>query len=92
MFDDGISAEYPEHEEWIYGYAIYELKERYGLETKIVQVKTTYCQYLARRFFGGKPAHQPTEERGENGERRGSLIDVLPALKEDGEFTAGNGS
>ncbi len=37
MFDAETSAELPEHEEWIYSYAIPLLKSRYGINTAIVQ-------------------------------------------------------
>ena len=42
MFDENISAELPEHEEWIHGHAIPLLKEKYNLETTIVQAKRSY--------------------------------------------------
>jgi hypothetical protein len=37
MFDNTISAEYPEHEDWIHSKAIPLLKSRYGISTTIVQ-------------------------------------------------------
>ena len=43
MFDDEISAELPEHEEFIHTKAIPLLWERYGIKTTIVQAKETYC-------------------------------------------------
>ena len=47
MFDEEISAELPEHEEFIHTKAIPLLWERYGIKTTIVQAKETYCS----RFF-----------------------------------------
>lgn len=47
MFDDTISAELPEHEDFIHSKAIPLLKSRYGIKTTIVQAKETYCS----RFF-----------------------------------------
>ena len=55
MFDDEISAELPEHENFIYQIAIPTLEKRYGIKTTVVQAKETYCS----RFYtvyqrGGK--------------------------------------
>lgn len=47
MFDDKISAELPEHEEFIHTKAIPLLESRYGIKTTIVQASETYCS----RFF-----------------------------------------
>lgn len=47
MFDDKISAELPEHEEFIHTKAIPLLESRYGIKTTIVQATETYCS----RFF-----------------------------------------
>ena len=47
MFDEKISAELPEHEEFIHTKAIPLLRERYGIKTTIVQAAETYCS----RFF-----------------------------------------
>lgn len=47
MFDEEISAELPEHEEFIHTKAIPLLWKRYGIKTTIVQAKETYCS----RFF-----------------------------------------
>lgn len=47
MFDEKISAELPEHEEFIHTKAIPLLWERYGIKTTIVQAEETYCS----RFF-----------------------------------------
>lgn len=43
MFDKNISAEFPEHEEFIHGKAIPILEKRYGIKTTIVQSGKTYC-------------------------------------------------
>lgn len=53
MFDDTISAELPEHEEFIYKIAIPLLKSRYGIETEIVQGEVTYCDVFFRQFQKG---------------------------------------
>ena len=54
MFNDTISAELPEHEEWIHCHAIPLLRSRYGIETTIVQSEQTYCdQFYAVRQKGG---------------------------------------
>lgn len=47
MFDDKISAELPEHEDFIHNKAIPLLWSRYGIKTTIVQATETYCS----RFF-----------------------------------------
>lgn len=47
MFDDKISAELPEHEDFIHTKAIPLLWNRYGIKTTIVQATETYCS----RFY-----------------------------------------
>ena len=54
MFDDHISAELPEHEEWIHAHAIPLLESRYGIKTEIVQTKVSYCDVFYRKFETGK--------------------------------------
>lgn len=54
MFDDDISAEYPEHEEFIHGKAIPLLEKRYGIKTDIVQADTTYVKQFFKVFSRGK--------------------------------------
>lgn len=54
MFDDKISAEFPEHEEFIYGKAIPMLESRYGIKTNIVQAKRTYCDCFSKIYQKGK--------------------------------------
>lgn len=48
MLDDEISAELPEHEDFIYQTAIPALEKRYGIKTTIVQAKKTYCSTFYR--------------------------------------------
>ena len=55
MFDDEITAELPEHEEFIHEKAIPLLKSRYGIKTTIVQAEFSYCDNFYRKFKkGGK--------------------------------------
>lgn len=54
MFDDKTSAELPEHEEWIHGYAIPLLKSRYGINTTIVQGELTYCKQFYTKYKKSK--------------------------------------
>lgn len=55
MFDDTISAEPPEHEDFIHEIAIPTLEKRYGIKTKIVQAKETYCdRFFTKYQRGGK--------------------------------------
>ena len=53
MFDDEISAELPEHENFIYQTAIPMLEKRYGIKTTIVQAKETYCSRFYRVYQRG---------------------------------------
>lgn len=54
MFDSETSAEWPEHEEFIYDRAIPLLKSRYGIETKIVQADVSYCDCFLRKYEHSK--------------------------------------
>lgn len=55
MFDDKISAELPEHEEFIYQTAIPMLEKQFGIKTTIVQAKETYCSRFYTKYQrGGK--------------------------------------
>ena len=54
MFDENISAEFPEHEDFIHGYAIPLLERRYGLKTTIVQADKTYCEQFYTQKKKGK--------------------------------------
>jgi len=53
MFDDKISAEWPEHEEWIHSKAIPILESRYGIKTEIVQSERTYKDLFYKTFEKG---------------------------------------
>jgi hypothetical protein len=54
MFDDNISAEFPEHEHWIHNHAIPLLEARYGVTTTIVQAETTYCKQFYTKYIRSK--------------------------------------
>ena len=54
MFDDTLSAELPEHEEWIHETAIPKLEKDWGLNTKIVQGEKTYVDQFYRKYKKGK--------------------------------------
>ena len=54
MFDDTISAELPEHEDWIHETAIPLLQSRYGISTTIVQADTNYVRQFYTKFQRGK--------------------------------------
>lgn len=54
MFNSKISAEFPEHENWIHNHAIPLLKNKYGLNTAIVQSDYTYVDYFFRVRQRGK--------------------------------------
>jgi len=56
MFDDSISAELPEHEEFIHETAIPLLQSRYGIKTTIVQSEVTYCGQFYTRYIKGSKA------------------------------------
>lgn len=54
MFDDTLSAEFPEHEEWIHKVAIPKLEKDWGVSTKIVQGDSTYKDRFYRKYGKGK--------------------------------------
>lgn len=54
MFDDEISAELPEHEDFIHNKAIPLLWNRYGIHTTIVQAKKTYCDQFFTKYEKGE--------------------------------------
>lgn len=55
MFDDQISAELPEHEEFIHEVAIPTLEKRYGIKTIIVQGSYSYKDCFYKQYEkGGK--------------------------------------
>lgn len=56
MFDDEISAELPEHEDFIYQTAIPTLEKRYGIKTTIVKAQETYCSRFYRKYQRGVKA------------------------------------
>lgn len=56
MFNREISAELPEHEEFIHCTAIPLLKSRYGINMNIVQANISYCDQFYRVFEKGKRA------------------------------------
>lgn len=58
MFDDKISAELPEHEEFIHTKAIPLLENRYGIHTTIVQAPITYCDVFYTKYQKGQRAGQ----------------------------------
>lgn len=49
MFDDKISAEYPEHEQFIHDVAIPKLRDEYGLKTVVVTSKA-YVDLFYRKY------------------------------------------
>jgi 3'-phosphoadenosine 5'-phosphosulfate sulfotransferase (PAPS reductase)/FAD synthetase len=54
MFNKEISAEYPEHENWIHHHAIPHLKNKYNLKTTIVQSDHTYTDHFFQVRQRGK--------------------------------------
>ncbi len=54
MFDETISAEFPEHEHWIHNHTIPLLKSRYGIPVTIVQGEITYCKQFYTRYIRSK--------------------------------------
>jgi 3'-phosphoadenosine 5'-phosphosulfate sulfotransferase (PAPS reductase)/FAD synthetase len=54
MFDDDISAELPEHEEWIHSHAIPLLQSRYDITTTIVRSPLTYCSQFYTKYIRSK--------------------------------------
>lgn len=58
MFNEKISAELPEHEEFIYTKAIPLLESRYGIKTITVQPKRSYCDQFYATYKKGKRVGQ----------------------------------
>lgn len=54
MFDDTLSAELPEHEDWIYETAIPKLERDWGVKTKVVQGEKTYKEHFYQKKIKGK--------------------------------------
>lgn len=60
MFDDETSAEYPEHEDFLFNKCFPTLEREYGVKTTIVQQSYTYVE----RFH--KIITRNTKKQGEN--------------------------
>lgn len=58
MFDSKISAEFPEHEDFIHNKAIPLLWNRYGIHTTIVQAEKSYCDQFFETYKKGTKAGQ----------------------------------
>lgn len=58
MFDDQRSAEYPEHEDFLYNKCFPTLEREFGIKTEIVQGKETYTEHFYRTFKRGKKIGQ----------------------------------
>lgn len=54
MFDDKISAELPDHEEWIWDVAIPTLCDKYNIKTTVLQSKNTFTNQFWRKLGRGK--------------------------------------
>jgi hypothetical protein len=58
MFDDKISAELPDHEQWIWDVAIPTLRDKYNIKTTVLQSDNTYIKQFWRKFERGKKVGQ----------------------------------
>ena len=56
MFDDETSAEYPEHEDFLFNKCFPALEREYGVKTRVVQASCTYEECIYRRYKRGKNA------------------------------------
>lgn len=56
MFDDETSAEYPEHEDFLFNKCFPTLEREYGVKTTIVQAPYTYKEWFYRAYQTGKNA------------------------------------
>lgn len=54
MFDDETSAEYPEHEDFLFNKCFPTLEREYGIKTMMVQAPYTYEECFYRRYQRGK--------------------------------------
>ena len=54
MFDDETSAEYPEHEDFLFNKCFPTLEREYGVKTEIVQGRYTYVDCFHRKHESGK--------------------------------------
>lgn len=61
MFDQNISAELPQHEEWVNSYAIPKIKEDFGIDVKVLQAQKTYKDLF----------YTPITRGGRKGQNRG---------------------
>ena len=59
LFDDEISAELPEHEEWINNYAIPKIKQDFCIDVKVIQANYTYKDLFYKEITRG-------ERKGQN--------------------------
>lgn len=53
LFDDEISAELPEHEEWINNYAIPKIKQDFCIDVKVIQANYTYKDLFFKEITRG---------------------------------------
>lgn len=53
-FDKNTSAEIPEHEQWIFNYAIPKIQKDFGLDVKIVQSDFTYLDLFNKKITRGE--------------------------------------
>lgn len=58
MFDDETSAEYPEHEDFLFNKCFPTLEREFGIKTAVVQGKETYKEHFYRQFKRGKKIGQ----------------------------------
>lgn len=54
MFDDETSAEYPEHEDFLFNKCFPALEREYGVKTRVVQASCTYEECFYRRYKRGE--------------------------------------
>ena len=54
MFDDETSAEYPEHEDFLFSKCFPTLEREYGVKTRVLQSPTNYIEQFYRRYEKGK--------------------------------------
>jgi len=54
MFDDKVSGEIPEHENWIHSVAIPKLEKDWGIKTTVLQSELTYVDYFYKKKKKGK--------------------------------------
>lgn len=54
MFDGETSAEYPEHEDFLFNKCLPTLEREYGIKTRVLQSDTTYIEQFYRKYQKGK--------------------------------------